>query len=160
MKTLFNILLVIIKMIAITVFAAGVILTILGAYDFIHAMTHVTSEHGVGFIAIGLLKAVDMFLLAIVFFIFAFGILLLFRRTTDVLPVSLPEWLHAKDFIHLKVILWEAILTTLVVSYLAGLAERRLNGEDLHWIHLIIPGAILLISLSLFFLKKGEGKGH
>jgi len=56
----------------------------------------------------------------------------------------------------LKVILWEAILTTLVVSYLAGLVGSRVREETIRVDSLLIPGGILLISLSLFFLKKGE----
>jgi len=56
--------------------------------------------------------------------------------------------------------LWEAILTTLVVSYLAGLAEKKFDKQLISIYDLILPGAILLIALSLFFLKKGENKGH
>jgi hypothetical protein len=44
----------------------------------------------------------------------------------------------------------------MVVYYVAGLAEKKINGEELSVYNLILPGAILLIAISLFFLKKGE----
>ena len=101
--------------------------------------------------AIGLLQSIDLFLVAIVFFVFSLGVLILFNNKPEtVLPDNLPEWLKIKDFIQLKVILWEAILTTLVISYLAGLAERKLHGSELGLQNLIVPGAILLRSACIF----------
>ena len=164
MKTLFNALSGVVRAIAYMVFAAGLVLTGLGIYDFIHAFAHfgdMDQKGIVAIIAIGMLEAVDMFLIAIVFFVFSLGVLILFNNKTDnALPVNLPQWLKIRDFIQLKVILWEAILTTLLISYIAGLAEKRLHGGELSLQNLIIPGAILAVALSLFFLKKGEGHGH
>ena len=159
MKRIFTSLKVIIMTIAILVFVAGVILTILGGYEFVLAFYHmeVADAHQLpALIATGLLKGVDLFLLAIVLFVFALGILILFNSPETPLPLKLPEWLHIKNFIELKVILWEAILTTLVISYLATLAENNLNKIEISIKALIVPGAIMLIALSLFFLKKGE----
>jgi uncharacterized membrane protein YqhA len=164
MKTLFNALNGVVRAIAYMVFGAGLVLTGLGIFDFIHAIAHVThlDQEGIaGIIAIGMLQSVDMFLIAIVFFVFSLGVLILFNNKTEqALPANLPQWLKIKDFIQLKVILWEAILTTLLISYIAGLAEKRLHGVQLSVQNLIIPGAILCMALSLFFLKKGEGHGH
>ena len=161
MKTLFNALSGVVRIIAYLVFGAGLVLTGLGIYDFIHAFAHVeelTEKGRAGMIAIGMLQAVDMFLIAVVFFVFSLGVLILFNNKTErALPENLPAWLKIKDFIQLKVILWEAILTTLLISYIAGLADKRLHGAELSTQNLIIPGAILAMSLSLFFLKKGEG---
>ena len=70
--------------------------------------------------------------------------------------MNLPAWLHVKNFVELKIILWEAILTTMVIYYLAGLAEKKINGVEIALDNLILPGAILLIALSLFLLKKHE----
>ena len=157
MITLFNALKIVIKVVAYIVFAASGVLTLLGIYDFVHAFSYL-SLHGeksvVGLVAVGLLKAVDMFLISIVLYVFAIGILILF--TDKELPVKMPEWLRVKDFMQLKIILWEAILTTLVVSYLASLASANFKGIPLSEADLIIPGAILLIALSIYFLKKGE----
>jgi uncharacterized membrane protein YqhA len=100
---------------------------------------------------------VDLFLVAIVFFVLSLGILVLFNNPDSPLPIRLPEWLRIKNFMQLKVILWEAILTTLVVAYLASLAEKEIQGEEITVQTLVVPGGIFLIALSLFFLKRGEG---
>ena len=159
MRSTFSVLRNIIRAIAILVFVAGVVLTILGILDMAMAFSHIgdTNVHDLpGMLAVGLLKGVDMFLIAIVFFVFSIGVLILFAAPDTPLPVRLPEWLRLKNFMQLKVILWEAILTTMVISFLAGLAEQRLGGHPVTVVHLVIPGCILIISMSLFFLKKGE----
>jgi len=158
MKILFNTLTIVIYLVAIMVFASGIVLIFLGGYDFFHVFTYLHSENAlpVGMIATGLLKAVDLFLIGVVLFIFSFGLLILFSRKSVPLPVELPDWLRIKDFMHLKIILWEAILTALVVSFLAGLAELKFKGVELTFTVLIVPGATLLMALSLYLLKKGQ----
>jgi len=163
MKRIFKLLKFVITIIAVLVAIAGIALVFIGIYKFGLAVSHVTysdKEHMTGLIATGLLKTIDMFLLAIVFFVFSLGILVLFQDSESLIPVKLPEWLRIKTFIQLKVTLWEAILTTLVVSYLAGLAEKKFANLPFDLYDLIIPGAIFLIALSLYFLKKGENKTH
>jgi uncharacterized membrane protein YqhA len=162
MKTLYRLLSWIIKIIALLVFASGLSLTVLGGVDFAHAISHFTQQKDmIGLVSAGLLQSVDIFLIAIVFFVFAIGILILFETKSETAsPLQLPPWLRIKNFTQLKVILWEAILTTLVVSFLDGLVQRRLNGEDLGPHLLIIPASILLIAISLFFLKKGSEHDH
>ena len=105
---------------------------------------------------IGLLHTVDLFLVAIVFFVLSIGMVVLFADPDKGFPLRLPKWLHVHNFVELKIILWEAILTTLVVYYVAGLAEKKINGEEITINILILPGAVLLIALSLFFVKRGE----
>ena len=159
MRNTFTALRTIIRLIAILVFVAGVALTILGIVDMVMAFSHIgdTDVHNLpSMLAVGLLKGVDMFLIAIVFFVFSLGVLTIFSDPETPLPVKLPEWLRLRNFMQLKVILWEAILTTMVISFLAGLAEQRLGGQPVTLMHLVIPGCILIISMSLFFLKKGE----
>lgn len=157
MKNIFNLLKSVITVIALLVFTAGVILSLLGVFEFLLTFSHIVSierDHLVGILATGLLKAIDLFLMAVVFFVFSIGILILFTGPDELLPVALPEWLRIKKFVELKVILWEAILTSLVISYLASLAEQRMAGKQVNVFHLVIPGVILIISLSLFLLKK------
>jgi len=144
--------------IALLVFAAGIAITLLGIYDFVHVFTYFVQYKDdtlIKMIAVGLLQAVDLFLVAIVMFVFVFGLLVLFDNKEEI-PLKLPEWLKVKNFMQLKVVLWEAILTTLVISYLAGLVQAKMNGEVINVSSLILPGSILLISLSLYFLKRGE----
>jgi len=158
MKTLYFVLRNIIMVIALLVFTAGIAIALLGVYDFIHVFSYLALDKKDGFIAlvaVGLLQAVDLFLVAVVMFVFSLGILILFNDREEI-PVKLPEWLKVKNFMQLKIILWEAILTTLVVSYLAGLVQQKLSAIPMSYSDLIIPGGILLIALSLFFLKKGE----
>lgn len=160
MKRIYILLKFVISAIAVLVAIAGIALAFIGLYELWLVVLHIGSdkEHIAGLIATGLLKMVDMFLMAIVFFVFSLGVLILFYDSETALPIRLPEWLRIKTFIQLKVILWEAILTTLVVSYVAGLAEKRMDRQTVSPFDLIIPGAILIIALSLFFLKKGEHK--
>jgi len=159
MKQIFNGIKFFIIIIAALVFCAGIILTILGGYELVSAFFHLqaSDEHHVaGLIATGLLKGVDLFLMAIVLFVFSLGILILFHNPETPLPFKLPAWLHIENFMQLKAILWEAILTTLVISDLAILAEKNVYDIEIGVKDLIIPGVILLIAISLFFLKKGE----
>ena len=103
-----------------------------------------------------LLKGVDMFLMAIVFFVLSIGILVLFNNeeTLSVLPI--PDWLRVKNFVQLKIILWEAILTTLVISSLASLVEKKSYNIQIDLEAFIVPGIILLIAISLHFMKRGD----
>ena len=159
MKLIYSSVRVFILIIALIVFASGIVLTVIGAFDFAKVFSLIgTSEHNDvrGLMAIGLLHAVDIFLIAIVFFVLAFGMLILFGNPESKFPLTLPEWLHVQNFMELKAILWEAILTTLVVTYLAGLAERAIEGKEIEIQSLLIPGGILLIAVSLFFLKRAE----
>jgi uncharacterized membrane protein YqhA len=161
MRQTFGSIRIVIRVIAWLVFFSGVILTIIGAFNFIMVFYHVGSgavnaTNARGIIAIELLHAVDVFLVAIVFFVLALGILILFNKPENQLSINLPEWLRVKNFMDLKAILWEAILTTLVVSYLASLAEKEIAGQEITMQSLVIPGGIFLISLSLYFLKRGE----
>lgn len=158
MKRTFGAVKFVVAVIALLVFASGIVLTIVGVYDFAIVFAHLGpgSQENIGrLMAIGLLHAVDIFLVAIVFFVLAIGILILFTDPEAATP-KLPGWLHVKDFMELKAILWEAILTTLVVSYLANLAQREIEGKELNLQNLVIPGGILLIAVSLFFLKRAE----
>jgi uncharacterized membrane protein YqhA len=161
MKLIFNAIKAVINVVALLVFASGLVLAILGAIDFAKVFFLIGSADPAtlrGLMAIGLLHAVDSFLVAIVFFVLSLGFLILFNDPEAQLPIKLPPWLHVHNFMELKGILWEAILTTLVVSHLARLAERIIEGQDLTYRSLIIPGGIFLIALSLFFLKRAEKK--
>ena len=157
MKNMYRIQKALISIIALFVLASGIVLTIVAAYHFIMAFSHIGSGDGhdtAGRIAIGLLHSVDMFLVAIVFFVLSMGMLVLFIDPESGFPLKLPKWLHLESFVELKIILWEAILTVLVVDYIAGLAEKKISNQELTVYNLILPGAVLLISLSLFLVKK------
>lgn len=163
MKYGLKILLVIIFFIALMVSISGIVFTALGAIEFFHAVGHLFDQESHMFVqstAIKLLQSVDMFLLSIVLYVFALGIIMLFHKNIgDELREVLPEWLQIRDFLQLKALLWEAILTTLVVSFLATLVSIKLSGDSLGWEVLALPVCILIISVSLYALKKG-GSEH
>ena len=162
MKYGLKILLVIIFFIALLVSAAGFAFTVLGAIEFVHAASHIFNHSDEMYIqstAIKLLQSVDMFLLSIVLYVFALGIVMLFHKNIgDELREVLPEWLQIRDFMQLKALLWEAILTTLVVSYLAYLVGIKLSGGVFSIEILVLPLSILIISASLYLLKKAPSK--
>jgi uncharacterized membrane protein YqhA len=157
MKSIYSTLKAIIGIISVLFMVSGIILAGLAIYESIEIFQRVQgSDSLVRVIAVGLLQAVDLLLIAIVFFVLSIGIRLLFKDEDKTMPVKLPEWLRVKNFMQLKVILWEAILTTLVVSYLANLSATHIAGAELKVDSLILPGGIFLVSLSLFFLKRSE----
>jgi len=158
MKQIFNGVKGIINVLALLIFASGIVLAIIGAIDFVKVFFLIGRDLTDlrALMAIGLLHTIDSFLIAIVFFVLALGILILFNDPDATLPIKLPRWLHVHNFMELKAILWEAILTTLVVSYLTRLAERFIDGKEITFYSLVMPGGIFLIALSLYFLKRTE----
>ena len=97
------------------------------------------------------MNGLDAFMLSIIFMIFGLGIgrLFLFDETPD---EKVPTWLRFHDLKGLKVLIWEAILVTLVIFSLHGL----LTPEGLSLKTLILPGAILILTLSLFLMRRKE----
>lgn len=105
-----------------------------------------------------LLEAIDSFLLAFVFFIFSFGLFkIFFIKNESSANNSLPNWLHIDSIFELKSLLWHSVLTSLVVLFL-NYAIITISGGGLNWNFLVFPGAILLISASLYFMKLTESK--
>src|SRR6476620_3971017 len=100
MKNWFRILRFLINIIALFVLISGLILTVLGVVHFVRVFFHLDAESNIpGRMAIGLLHAVDFFLVAIVFYVLAIGMLVLFADPEEKLPVKLPEWLHVRNFV-------------------------------------------------------------
>ena len=66
--------------------------------------------------------------------------------------LSLPRWLDIETFTDLKILLWETILTALLVIGLATLTSNLFGKPT--WSALVIPAGILLLALSLYFMKK------
>jgi uncharacterized membrane protein YqhA len=97
------------------------------------------------------LKGLDGFMLAIIFLIFGFGIarLFLFNNAPD---EKMPSWLIFRDMKGLKVILWETILVTLVIFCLQILLTQKQQSPEM----LILPGAILILAIALFFIRWKE----
>lgn len=129
-------------------FMIGGVLECIHGYRII--ITHgMTEEYRPG---LYLLKGLDLFLVSMVFMIFALGILRLFivYQSND---EHVPAWLRIDGFKGLKVLLWETILVTLVVFTLTEVASSK---EVLTWNALILPGIIFLLTGGLFLMKKSS----
>jgi uncharacterized membrane protein YqhA len=99
-----------------------------------------------------LLEGLDFFLVSMVFLIFGLGILSIFINYHSV-DEKLPDWLKIGSFMGLKVLLWETVLVTMVVySFTAVIAAQ----DSLQWTALILPGVILILTISVFLLKRSE----
>ena len=97
-----------------------------------------------------LAEALDGFLLAFVFIIFAIGFGKLFLPDHRLLRSIQITWLQPKNFSDLKHILWEAVLTTLVVIFAISIVQ---NIDSLQWSQLVIPASIALIAVGSKLLK-------
>jgi uncharacterized membrane protein YqhA len=98
-----------------------------------------------------ILKGLDAFMLAIIFMIFGLGIARLFLFNNDS-EDQIPTWLRIHEMKGLKVLLWETILVTLVIYCL----QILLTNKELSLKLLIVPGAILLLAVALFFVRWKE----
>jgi len=100
-----------------------------------------------------LLHSLDFLFVALVLIVLGLGIAKLFLLAPDSRSNSeLPAWLRIDSIRELKVLLWETILTTLLIAGLSELIEGLFT--TLGWATLMTPLAILILALSLFFMKK------
>jgi uncharacterized membrane protein YqhA len=100
-----------------------------------------------------LIKSIDAFLIALVLMIFAYGVYSLFIRKIGVDEAGVFDWLKVSNVGHLKNILAELIIVILFVKFLE---VAIINLNNLTWEMLILPASILLLALSLRFLKLRE----
>ena len=96
----------------------------------------------------------DALLFALVLIVLACGTASLFLRPTghEVDP-RVPKWMRVESITELKALLWESILVVLVVGALTSLLAHM---DDLHWGLLVLPAAILLLSVSLFLARRAS----
>jgi uncharacterized membrane protein YqhA len=101
-----------------------------------------------------LLHSLDFLLIALVLLILGLGVAKLFLLPPPApgRVYSLPTWLNMKTFSDLKVLLWETILTALVVFGLPTLSSD-LAGR-LEWTALVLPAAIALLAFGLYLMKR------
>lgn len=100
-----------------------------------------------------LLHSLDFLFVAIVFVILALGIAKLFLLDPETVErANLPNWLKIENIGELKVLLWETILTTLLIAGMSHLVAGLVGKVE--WSVLVIPVAILILSMSLYFMKK------
>jgi uncharacterized membrane protein YqhA len=101
-------------------------------------------------------ESVDALLFSLVLLVLALGTASLFLTAGEKDDNSdLPPMMRVKSLTELKLLLWEAILATLVVAAASAIISAL---PDLEWKHLVLPAAIFVLSLSYFLLKRTESK--
>ena len=137
--------------------AAGFL--VLGVLRAVQAYRHLFTPSGLQPEArpgVHIAESVDALLFSLVLLVLSLGTASLFLTTTDTEDTrKLPEWMRVKSLTELKLLLWEAILATLVVAAASGIIAAL---PHLEWKLLVLPAAILLLSVSYFLLKRTESK--
>lgn len=113
-----------------------------------------TGRPGIHFV-----ESFDMFMIAFMFLIFSLGMMRIFTHY-HIHDEKLPAWLRIDSFKELKILLWETILLTLVIVTVSEVIKKL---DHLTWEVLFLPGVILMLSLSLFIVRKedkGSGEPH
>ncbi len=97
---------------------------------------------------IQLIESLDLFLLGFLFLIFSIGFSQLFfpkpSRLMNAIDIITPDWLKVKSFTELKLILWDTLLTTLVIKFVS---DTFLAHGVYNWRLTIVPIGIFLIGL-------------
>ena len=138
--------------IAIIFLGLGVYETVLGIEGIIKGQVHTEAAPG-----LKLVESLDLFLIGFLFLIFSIGFAQLFipkpSKLMNIIDSITPQWLRVENFTQLKIILWDTVLTTLVVLFIEDIV--RANGEYV-WELMVIPIAIVFISFSRYLIKKGK----
>ena len=133
------------------VHAAGFLtLALLRGYHAYSVLLRGERVRGEGRPGIEIAESVDALLFSLVLLVLSLGTSSLFLAGEDE-QRRLPDWMRIKSLTGLKLLLWEAILATLVVTAATGLIAAL---PDVEWRHLILPLAVLILSVSYFLLKR------
>jgi len=104
--------------------------------------------------AIRIAQSVDSLFFGLMLFVLSLGTASLFLRDSrDEADPRLPNWVKVPNLSALKMLLWEAILITLVVETLVTFIT---DVDNLRWQLLILPAAILVLSVGLYLMRKTE----
>jgi uncharacterized membrane protein YqhA len=129
---------------------------VMGAKTAVKAYGHLLSERTDGETArpgLELLHSLDFLFVAMILLVLALGIAKLFLLDPKAdATADLPVWLRIDSVSELKVLLWETILTTLLILGLSDLTATVFGKPD--WTILLMPVSILVLALSLYFMKK------
>ncbi len=115
-------------------------------------LNHMHPEHFHENIVSGLIGAVDLYLMAIVMFIFGFGLYELFISEIDIAKGGASKILEIHSLDQLKDKLAKVIVMVLVVSFFKRVLHTPYEGamEMLYF-----AGSILALSIGLYFMHKG-----
>ena len=136
--------------IALVFIGVGVYEAIIGTYGIFMGEIHTETTPG-----LKLIESLDMFLIGFLFLIFSIGFSQLFFPKPSILMDAMdkitPDWLMVKDFSELKQILWDTLLTTLVIKFVS---DAFTAFGVYNWTLTIVPIGIFLIALSRYLIKK------
>jgi len=135
---------------AVAFVALGIVRAVAG-YRVIFAGPPWDPEHLPG---VEIARSLDVFLIALVFIVFAIGIVELFVVPSDHPGLEkVPGWMRVRSLTELKFVLWEALLVTLVVGSVEGLV---VSFHEPAWVMLMMPTATLILAVGLYFSRKHE----
>lgn len=100
-----------------------------------------------------LAESTDSILLGLVLFILSLSIVKIFSLPGD-MDDTLPGWLKATDLKELKIMVWEALLLTMTMIFATEMFSYIHRLQEMDWQLLILPVAILVLSLGLKFIKQ------
>jgi uncharacterized membrane protein YqhA len=102
-------------------------------------------------LAVGMIEAIDVFMIAIVAYIICLGLFALF--VDDTLP--LPRWLEVHDLDDLKNHLVSVVIAVLAVLFLREAVAR---AQDLDLLQLGTSLAVMIAALTFFLTMRGARK--
>lgn len=110
---------------------------------------------------VDIVTALDQFLLGLFLLVFAYGVYSLFvvadrqKWEEEREAVRAPDWLVVESVTDLKVKLLEVIAVIVAVLFLKVVLDVA-GGSDLPWQSLILPIAVVLFGLTVWFFRKAE----
>lgn len=104
---------------------------------------------------IEMVESLDLALVALVFMLFAVGFAKLFLPESRMFKEFQLEWMHVSNFSDLKLLLWDTILLSIVVSVGADIIARERVST---WEDLVIPGSVTLLALGAKLIHRPHEK--
>jgi len=126
---------------------------IVAVYKIIHAYSLIIQGRIEEKPGVLIAESLDGFMIALFFLIFSIGISKLFLPKENFLNKYDLPWLKIENFSQLKYIMWEVLLTTLLVYFTIQVV---ISGGHLEWTMLIVPASILMLALAFKFIKQSH----
>jgi len=115
---------------------------------------HLHPEHFHENVVGGLIGAIDLYLIAIVLFLFSFGLYELFISEVDIADKGSSKILEISTLDELKDKIAKVIVMVLIVSFFQRVLRTSYNG-GLEMLYFAL--SILALSIGLYYLHKDEG---
>jgi len=99
---------------------------------------------------LAIVESMDRFFIGFIFIIFSIGLSKLFLPQSVIFKKLDLPWLAISDFHQLKLLLWSAILTAVLVEWLVVTAAKAAYFD---WPDLILPIGIFILAVAAKFVK-------